>query len=550
MVVGSSPTTCTGTAPGGQTCDLDPLTDGTAACPAGCVEGAAAGVVLVGGTAVCGAADISGDAVASQANCEAAGACTYTPSPESCEPTIATCTGTATEQIGGVTATCDLLATTDGTARCPDGCTTTNAVTGANVVLGAGTGSYGGGGDVVLLGGSDSYGSGGDITLQPGATTSGTAGRLLLTDSAGTEVVRVAGSEVSIFGPLDLGGDVQLNDKNLETTGQISSGTMVTPALTGTTVTTVDLATNSIGATAQVSEACVATDADACSGFTAVVGDAAASQTNCEAAGACTYTAEDSTADPPVAEACEATAAAACSGAAISGDAATSSSQSICEDAGACTYTRGHTGNVDFTSTVDMGSNAFTSTGLITTNELVFNGHMSYQPRQTMATVTATVRDGTGLTAQAIADALEVDVSLIADVQSTPDEDWTFAYDANLATARFGVLEVRKSVLGRLVETCVATEAEACSNVVLDGTPATCTGAGACSYTPATTQAMCQAYARVEGDATASEQACIDASGDPSNPACAYTAYDGDASPVIEESCDAGVMMRLGLQLR
>mgnify|MGYP002853254385 CR=1 FL=1 len=29
------------------------------------------------------------------------------------------------------------------------GCTTTNAVTGANVVLDAGTGSYGGGGDVV-----------------------------------------------------------------------------------------------------------------------------------------------------------------------------------------------------------------------------------------------------------------------------------------------------------------------------------------------------------------------------------------------------------------
>ena len=98
----------------------------------------------------------------------------------------------------------------------------------------------------------------------------------------------------------------------------------------------------------------------------------------------------------------------------------------------------------------------------------------------------------------AIADALEVDVSLIADVQSTPDEDWTFAYDASLATARFGVLEVRKSVLERLVETCVATDAEACSSVLLDGTTATCTGAGACSYTPATTQAMCQAYTRVQ----------------------------------------------------
>ena len=81
----------------------------------------------------CAAADLSGDAVASAANCVAAalpgGGCVYTA--EQCIGTAtelpATCTGTATGDDTGKA--CDLDAATDGAATCWSGCDSTDVLT-------------------------------------------------------------------------------------------------------------------------------------------------------------------------------------------------------------------------------------------------------------------------------------------------------------------------------------------------------------------------------------------------------------------------------------
>jgi hypothetical protein len=169
---------CTGTSTGGETCDLDPATDSTAACPAGCTAVPVARSATVafrpGDTASVSAAETSpcqfaitfttplcrrpvdasctgtADDAATYPSCAhsfATSSCTGTADPiagtASCTGTAnqvaavcsdtthtdqsacesADCSGTSCVWSPAYTPTCDLDATTDSTAACPTGCT-------------------------------------------------------------------------------------------------------------------------------------------------------------------------------------------------------------------------------------------------------------------------------------------------------------------------------------------------------------------------------------------------------------------------------------------
>jgi hypothetical protein len=268
------------------------------------------------------------------------------------------------------------------------------------------------------------------------------------------------------------------------------------------------------------------TDSSNCADVAGFDGSAA----TCPTDDACVYTAA-------VTEACTAIAAPACAAADISG--VPSASQTACEAAGACTYTRGATGKVDFASDVDLLTNSLESAGRVAADELVFNGHLSYKPIDSVATVVGNVRDSTGLDAAALATVMSCDESQITE----------FTYNPNLATATFTVTEVRAAIVETLVEYCVAADLAACAAADISGDAAAsqtaCEAAGACTYTAASTTAMCGAASLVVGDETASGTACAAA-----GTSCTYTAAvteaDGSvtphsctASPVVVETCIA-----------
>ena len=383
----------------------------------------------------CAAVDLAGTGAQNQAACVAAGggggACTYTAADPAANPAVVeSCVATDAATCAAADLTGDAAA--DATQCSGQGACIYNAATtqvpGANVAITGGSGAQGGGGgDVTLMGGADDDGLGGDIILQPGASSSGTVGRVLITDSAGTEVVRVSGSSVEMFGPLILNDDVELNSHNLVTTGQLSATTVVTPTLTTATANTVDLVTDMVAASTAAAETCTATYADECgavdlsradvatcvgtrqdnsdcadvaafiaSGLIAdcpttegcVFTGANADELACLSAAACVYVSpadatctgtrqSDSSNCADVSgfdgsagtcptddecvytaartEGCQAIAASACAAADVSG--VPSASQANCEAAGACTYTRGATGTVEFVSDINLLTN-------------------------------------------------------------------------------------------------------------------------------------------------------------------------------------------------
>ena len=122
---------CTGTADAGETCDLDASTDGTAECPAGCnsqpgntnpyVNWASEDVEWHGESGpsmVCASVNELEPACNAEIGMDYGGNPDYVATAASDAIPATECTGTADDG----TSTCDLEASTDGTAECPAGC--------------------------------------------------------------------------------------------------------------------------------------------------------------------------------------------------------------------------------------------------------------------------------------------------------------------------------------------------------------------------------------------------------------------------------------------